>query len=458
MLKAPVLVLILLVTSTTAWGEQVLTIYFCGTANTIKGPDKGWGGQNRAHELISWLYATDKSDPVLNNKPKIQATHHKIILDGVGTHGHTLNLLFPNLPGRGWREIENEAIAALKAVHGSHQKQDVILNLVGFSRGAVLTMRMANWVTDQQKGTALEKKIKRINIIAFDPVPLSLLFDYKYICLGEKVERYVGFYAVHENTDMFYPAIPDFKSEKTKSRMFRLPGKHETMVGNPEVDGSASNPNKEWDPFLLRVSWVARVMAVELLESPQWGHVTFDFTKEYFSNTKINPNAFNWDRDEKTFKKQVHSIWYFGDQYTHMKDTRTADIPPGMGYQVVRFKHNSKQLECAFISQSVWEKDYKGKDNDRCCMRMKCGVWRREGHALSYQSDIPKITGQNAWRALVELGGPDSDNDRTEDSLDNCPKEFNPDQVDCNNNGIGDVCDSNKCPSPPVPPGFKIIR
>ncbi len=42
---------------------------------------------------------------------------------------------------------------------------------------------------------------------------------------------------------------------------------------------------------------------------------------------------------------------------------------------------------------------------------------------------------------------PDSDNDGVEDSIDNCPNTYNPDQKDADGDGIGDVCDS--CPNDP---------
>ena len=39
----------------------------------------------------------------------------------------------------------------------------------------------------------------------------------------------------------------------------------------------------------------------------------------------------------------------------------------------------------------------------------------------------------------------DADGDRVGDSLDNCPGLANPDQLDSNNNGLGDLCDISGC-------------
>jgi hypothetical protein len=50
----------------------------------------------------------------------------------------------------------------------------------------------------------------------------------------------------------------------------------------------------------------------------------------------------------------------------------------------------------------------------------------------------------------------DGDQDGVPDSLDNCPTDYNPTQVDSNLNGVGDECDSTPVP-PPSPVAFKRI-
>ena len=47
---------------------------------------------------------------------------------------------------------------------------------------------------------------------------------------------------------------------------------------------------------------------------------------------------------------------------------------------------------------------------------------------------------------------PDADDDGVEDSLDNCPKTYNPDQADADGDGVGDACDDTPDPPPPPPP------
>jgi hypothetical protein len=47
---------------------------------------------------------------------------------------------------------------------------------------------------------------------------------------------------------------------------------------------------------------------------------------------------------------------------------------------------------------------------------------------------------------------PDSDKDGIPDFRDNCPKVFNPDQIDADHNGIGDKCQTTPIVIPPPPP------
>jgi hypothetical protein len=43
-------------------------------------------------------------------------------------------------------------------------------------------------------------------------------------------------------------------------------------------------------------------------------------------------------------------------------------------------------------------------------------------------------------------GGQDSDEDGIPDDFDNCPNHYNPDQADCDGDGVGDVCTIAECP------------
>ena len=449
-----------LVAGTNVWGQQVLNIYFCGTSVTKDGPEMGWGGQTEAHEVVSWLYDIDTSSPGLGSS----ATHHKIILDGVGTHGCFVSVAEPSSPPsipfacRGWAQILYEAQLALYHVLVNHPGQNVILNLVGFSRGAISTMMMARWVADQQYSSdpgfrAYYERARRINVIAFEPVVGDILFNNWNLCLDDKkIERFVAFYAEDERSFMFTPSIPDFNPEKTKAWMARVPGSHETLVGNPQTDGRAFWPNivcdwcwvpwppfygpfcncrEPWDPFLLNVSWVTRVMAVELLESSQWGNVTF--IANYSDAHNFN---FNWDGQYNTFAGHVWGIWNNWD-YWFMH-----------GIMMTPFGLESYRNEAVFGWGCWWFDPLIGnliglQHQPRCSFRWHCGG-SGENSALTWRTDIPRISASYAWTALGELGDTDFDNDGIEDSLDNCPRVANPDQADDDNDGIGNACDHDR--------------
>ena len=58
----------------------------------------------------------------------------------------------------------------------------------------------------------------------------------------------------------------------------------------------------------------------------------------------------------------------------------------------------------------------------------------------------------NAEATYRGVKGRDGDRDGIPDSMDNCPKSFNPDQKDSDGDGIGDACDNNVVVNPPPPP------
>ncbi|MBI4215639.1 MAG: PKD domain-containing protein [Parcubacteria group bacterium] len=61
------------------------------------------------------------------------------------------------------------------------------------------------------------------------------------------------------------------------------------------------------------------------------------------------------------------------------------------------------------------------------------------------------LSNNDALSRLLK-GLPDADKDLIADSRDNCPKDFNPEQLDQDQDGIGDVCDTTAVVPPPPPP------
>lgn len=83
------------------------------------------------------------------------------------------------------------------------------------------------------------------------------------------------------------------------------------------------------------------------------------------------------------------------------------------------------------------------------------GVWRNIT-TIAAAPLYNRIVGETYSLGEFAIGGclnaTDSDSDGFGDICDNCPFEYNPDQLDANGNGIGDVCESSQ----PVSPGPSI--
>lgn len=276
--------LFVILTGATAQAEnKVLTIYCAGTGNTVDGA-LVLGLYKYDQELLSSIYNNDTSSTDLSGDgPK-----YKFFVDGVGTHSCLASVADPMetciLPTccRGFEECLDDAIGAFNAVGDS---ADLILNLVGYSRGGVLPMIMARWVSDQNR------TVKKINILAFDPVPgvtTSVFFGDPIGRMGDDltlpdiVNQYVGVYARDERSIKFEPVIPEYDTNIVKDMLVSVRGSHETLVGNLEIDGHSATflPVTAWmlvrDSRLgnhFKVSWA---IAERLLSGSEWGEVNFN--------------------------------------------------------------------------------------------------------------------------------------------------------------------------------------
>lgn len=308
--KAIIGMCLLIIVWTNAWGEtKVLTIYFCGTGMKENAYEADNSKFNRPELLASIFKNYDGSTeidneeypipfygkwkPTLNTEPT--GSHYKYIVNGAGTSpdknwwdwfSDNLGKIDPDLGLRNWFMIQDEAMDALRLVHNIHPDDNIILNLIGFSRGGVATMKTARSASSSDYSYVM-----KINIIAFDPVPgeFDPVGDFgDDLKLSPKVNEYIGLYAEHERSYMFEPVIPDIESESTKVLMIRMPGSHETMVGNSQVWGGHNwftYENSDYE----KVSITSHVIVEQLLTSPEWGEVPIILetnieTKEDFSN------------------------------------------------------------------------------------------------------------------------------------------------------------------------------
>ena len=278
---------------------NTITIYFCGTgitrdmwkAEDAHSPDGATGFWSP--ELISTLFKEQADDS------------YKLIVNGIGTDAESGSLAstsakdsttgmpepnsanknlfnlfeqgFPSSPlaKRGWAKCLDEAMTYINSILAT-TTGEITLNLVGHSRGGVLTLMAANKVKDNPR-------IHTVNILALDPVPGDRSLPTENYRLNGKVKNYIGVYSEDERTVMFEPVIPAAGPE-TKVWLLTMPGSHEAFVGNTQKDGHSRNyyfgaKLSDGDihlPELEPVARLTKMIAAELLASRDWGGVRFN--------------------------------------------------------------------------------------------------------------------------------------------------------------------------------------
>ncbi|HSP14365.1 MAG TPA: HYR domain-containing protein [Thermoanaerobaculia bacterium] len=307
--------ILFLATGTIFADEHVLTIYFCGTGATSEWNDPARSGWHRP-ELIASLYENDGSHAVRHATARLEFgsliiesvntepgyTHYKYIADGFGTPAfNVLELAEPDLGPRKWNMVVDEAVLAIEKVVSLNPGDTIALNLLGWSRGGILCMKTA-------RRLANDSRISRINILAFDPVPGCPDPIGKFgddLRLPAKVGQFVGIYAAHELSNPFEPVIPWKESDTTKMWLVSVPGSHETMMGNFQIDGHHDvviDLDWSYDPAMAHIFEITRAIAEQLLTSAAWNRVPVYM---------LSPG-----NDEQFFQSIVNSMW----------DYRTSDI------------------------------------------------------------------------------------------------------------------------------------
>lgn len=326
----------------------VVTIYFAGTGMT--GSKWQTNSSSWDRELVASLHKWQQTSGI----------HKKKFIDGIGT-GCTswdwfniIDLINQGIPGwelcRGWETNTGDAVDFLRDEALPELEGNIILNLVGFSRGGISTMRVANRISTID---TISSRIDKINILAFDPVAGDTSLSPSEFVLTDKVKQYIGIYATDERTAMFSPTLPDLESADTEVWMFRVPGAHETMVGNPETDGHAPNINLGcgflWleectNPVILDVSWATTFIAERLLGSSQWGALEFDMEQL----ADWHPGLNDADADEQ-FVDQVETLW----DYNYFSMRKFA-VNPIIGFESCRWSDESYTFTYGYYAFLDW--------------------------------------------------------------------------------------------------------
>ncbi|MCP3985558.1 MAG: hypothetical protein GY723_14305 [bacterium] len=78
---------------------------------------------------------------------------------------------------------------------------------------------------------------------------------------------------------------------------------------------------------------------------------------------------------------------------------------------------------------------------------------QRRGATCAGDDDCLGGSGEVCAPDVAAIGATNSDSDKIPDALDNCPVDFNPDQVDQDGDGVGDECDVETCGNGGIPEG-----
>ncbi len=380
--------------------DKVLTIYFCGSgcAETWWLPNhQGW---EVTPELVANLYYNDSStpinkiiDPKTNIVTDIFTTtgkkHYKYIANGIGYGPSFVNVLEKanaDLGNRGWEEVLNEGQKVFSKI--SSQGGRITLNLIGFSRGGILCMKIARRVADNNQ-------IKKINILAFDPVPgdPDPIYRHGYdLVLPAKVNQYIGIYARDERSYMFEPVIPDQSELPTKSKVWlvEVPGGHETMVGNCQNDGHSTKPtgstrDSSFVKDMKSVSNITTAIAEQLLTSKEW---------DGYENKILNLSKFS---NKSDFESQASIMNGFTGWSTLKNTSFLADL-----------------LFSNYVSvpsQKLWLRSFTlkiGNRNWRLCFkapyRYAAGLLGNHEQVFGLSEELEKLTKED-WDTLQSLRG-----------------------------------------------------
>lgn len=147
------------------------------------------------------------------------------INDGPGSTGNKLTNLPGMIAGKGVDANVDRAVAEIKR---RHTVNSMVLNMTGWSRGAVTCFKIANKLYRDPDPKC--KKIK-CNIYAIDPVPGGSILNnhmWRNIENTPNIGMCSAIYAQHDRRSLFSPYYPQIKGPFTDIDI--MPGDHATIV------------------------------------------------------------------------------------------------------------------------------------------------------------------------------------------------------------------------------------
>jgi len=431
--------------------EQVVTVYFAGTLMEEGDWDEGNNVHFSEPETLATLY-----------KLQVEGgNQYKIFVDGFQLSFLDWGAIAPI-----WEDKFSEAHSKLELVIDSFPEEVsdsceltpcIILNLVGFSRGGASTLHFAHTISNEEDYVDLKSKVKKINILNFDPVPGAAGMSAEVFNLPDDVE-YLGFYSVDERTQFFAPVFPTPGAAHFDA--FTVPGSHETMVGNI-YKGGHRNLLPLFFPYgkdedIRVVSMVLKIVATELLGSSDWGHVRFiDDLLHMARDLSWYDEVTDTDGDGSIGIEELES--YFTGKlasiYTVLGPDPTSALPS-----------YSDLMRAESFLPTLWREYWllfclpESLPNFVSVILPRCVYHRPGGYggllgisdrslnetgAPEYPLNALDGSDYKIWNLLLERGSLDIDEDIVDYNEDNCPFDFNPEQVNTDGDLLGDICDAD---------------
>ena len=229
-----------------------------GNYSDTRGKLEGAGWEeNVAHAL-----AVIKGNPNWQRKVMTDKEYQKLKEANIPISDKTL-------VSKGWiyntyenpqRKVTQQQLQYQKAAIFRKAKKVSAVNIVGWSRGGVSSIMLANALYNDSETREIP-----VRIFAVDPVPGLGNFQAHRCALAENVKEYVGVYARDECSKGFAPIIPAFADMVKKPAIIPFPGRHATLPGNGANDGESGTQEADF----LSVGKLVRHLAEQCLE--QWG-------------------------------------------------------------------------------------------------------------------------------------------------------------------------------------------
>jgi hypothetical protein len=215
---------------------HVFTIYNCGTSHNRQNLDE------TVANLASRTEGAENRDWMINDGPGSFSKHvngsASAYERGLAAKAHTpgsrnpatgmkekfsLGIAKGIVTGEGWEHNVEHTMAVLNATVDLPR----VINMAGWSRGAITCFMIAHALYENQRTRSIE-----VNIFAFEPVPGPGNFDDpNKITLPPNVRNYAAIVEQDERRKIFRPALvtPE-EAQGVKAKFYYLPGIHSTPV------------------------------------------------------------------------------------------------------------------------------------------------------------------------------------------------------------------------------------